>query len=142
MHILLEEAPILVFYFLTLFLIHISDPFYTSVDFIHFLDHIYLLSIGAHLLTHFVRSLVRLALPSLHCGCFPAHLLTHFVRSLVRLALPSVTQLPLVAFATCAHSLCSFALVAKAPFGRLMLPLVAITTSTHFVRTCRKSLVL
>ena len=95
------------------------------VDFIHFLDHIYLLSIAAHLLTHFVCSLVCLALPSLCCGCFAAHLLTHFVCSLVRLvllslrcghfaahllthfvcslvclALPSVTQLPSVALCT------------------------------------------
>ena len=108
------------------------------VDFIHFLDHIYLLSIGAHLLTHFVHSLVRLALPSLRCGRFAAHLLTHFVRSLIRLALPSlrcgrlaahllthfvrsllrlalpsVTQLPSVAelpsVILCAHLLTSFA---------------------------------
>ena len=98
------------------------------VDFIHFLDHIYLLSIGAHLLTHFVRSLIRLALPSLRCGRFAAHLLTHFVRSLLRLALPSVTQLPSVAelpsVILCAHLLTSFArslfalAIARAPLGR------------------------
>ena len=90
MHKLPEEAPLLVDNFGTLFLIHISDPFQTSVDFIHFLDYIYLLSIGAHLLSHFVRSLFRLALPSLRCGRFAAHLLTHFVRSLIRLVLPSL----------------------------------------------------
>ena len=60
------------------------------VDFIHFLDHIYLLSIATHLLTHFVRSLIRLAFPSLRCGRFAAHLLTHFIWSLVHLVLPSL----------------------------------------------------
>ena len=42
---------------------------------------------------HFVRSLVRLALPSLpslHCGRFAAHLLTHSVRSLNRFSAPPV----------------------------------------------------
>ena len=40
-------------------------------------------------------------------------------------------MLPLVTFATCAHSLRSFALVAKTPFGRLTLPLVAFATCAH-----------
>ena len=62
------------------------------VDFIHFLDHIYLLSIAAHLLTHFVRSLVRLALPSVT-------------------QLLSVAELPSVAF--CARAYRSLTLFAS-----------------------------
>ena len=49
MHILLEEAPLLVYYFLTLFL----SNYKLRLIFIHFLDHINLLSIGAPLLTSF-----------------------------------------------------------------------------------------
>ena len=58
-----------------------------------------------------------------------APFVTHFVRYSGRLALP------LVAFATCAHSLRSFALVAKSPFGRLTFPLVAFATCAHSLRS-------
>ena len=78
MHILLEEAPLLVFYFLTLFLSNyklrlILSIFWTKSTFCQ-------LPLTCSL-TSFVRY-ARLALPSLRCGRFAAHLLTHFIRSL------------------------------------------------------------
>ena len=54
-----EEAPLLVYHFWSIFVIHISDQPILSI----FLDHISLWSIGSHLLTHFVRSLVRFGAP-------------------------------------------------------------------------------
>ena len=111
MHKLPEEAPLLVYYFLTLFL----SNYKLWLIFIHFLDHINLLSIGAHLLTHFVRLLVCLALPLLRCGRFAAH----FVRSLFALA--SLTLC--TPFACALHSLHS----------RFALP--SVTLGAHFVRT-------
>ena len=113
MHKLPEEAPLLVYYFLTLFL----SNYKLRLIFIHFLDHINLLSIGAHLLTHFVRSLVRLALPSLRCGRFAAHFVRSFRSLQSLLALTSVAQSSSLRFAL------------KAPLGRY-------TTSAHFVHTC------
>ena len=75
-----------------------------------------------------------------------AHLLTHFVRSLVRLALPSVTQLPLVAelpsvalcarFAHAYHSLTSFAsLYARFTHSLRSFASLAHHSLTSFVRS-------
>ena len=138
-----EEAPLLVYHFWSIFVIHISDQPILSI----FLDHISLRSIGAHLLTHFVRSLVRFGAPFGRWGDAPFSRGERSLRSQGTLpsvagnapfgrrgTLPSVAgdapfrhwgrslrsrgTLPSVAFATSSHSLRSFALVAKAPFGR------------------------
>ena len=58
-----------------------------------------------------------------------APFVAHFVRYSGHLALL------LVAFATCAHSLRLFTLVAKASFGCLTLPLVAFATCAHSLRS-------
>ena len=144
MHKLPEEVPLLVDNFGTLFLIHfklrlILYIFWTTSTFCQ-------LALTCSL-TSFVRSLVRLALPSLRCGRFAAHLLTHFVRSLVCLALPSVTLCP-----PFGHSWCSLRSPYCTPLGRaieltsfrawclltlaLKDPLGRYTTSSHFVHTC------
>ena len=135
MHKLPEEVPLLVDNFGTLFLIHfklrlILSIFWTTSTFCQ-------LALTCSLT--FIRSLIRLALPSLRCGCFAAHLLTHFVSSLVRLALPSVTQLssvtqlPSVAFfARTLHSLRSlFALTLHSFQSLFALP--SVTLDAHFV---------
>ena len=92
MNILLEEAPLLVYYFLTPFLSNyklrlILSIFWTTSTFCQLP------------LTCSLTSFVRLALPSLRCGPFAAHLLTHFVRSLVRSALANARAIALTSFA-------------------------------------------
>ena len=100
------------------------------VDFIHFLDHIYLLSIATHLLTHFVRSLIRLALLSVTqlpsvalCARF-----AHAYRLLTSFAL---------LYARFTHSLRSFAsFTLCACFTRSLHSFSSTLTSlTHFVRS-------
>ena len=119
MHILLEEVPLLVFYFLTPFLSNyklqlILSIFWTTSTFCQ-------LPLTFSL-TSFIHY-ARLALPSLHCCCFAAHLLTHFVCSLRSLIAHSLRS-----FAQCSlHSLTSFVRYARSSLASL----------THFICSLR-----
>ena len=121
MHILLEEVPLLVFYFLTLFLSNyklrlILSIFWTTSTFCQLelpCSLCSLRSLDAHLLTHFVCSLRSLithslrsfAQRSLHSltsfVCYARSLLTHFVRSLNARFARLLHIVPSISLATC-----------------------------------------
>ena len=121
MHILLEEAPLLVFHFLTLFLSNyklrlILSIFWTTSTFCQLelpCSLRSLRSLDAHLLTHFVRSL--------------RSLIAHSLRSFAQRSLHSLTS-----FATFAqrslHSLTSFV--------RLLLIIPSISLATYKFAFC------
>ena len=121
MHILLEEAPLLVYYFLTLFLSNyklrlILSIFWTTSTFCQLelpCSLRLLRSLDAHLLTHFVRSLRSLIAHSLRSFAqrtlhsltsfirSTLASLTHFVRSLRSLNARLLHIIPSISLATC-----------------------------------------
>ena len=106
MHILLEEVPLLGYYFLTLFLSNcklrlILSIFWTTSTFCQLP------------LTCSLTSFVCLALPLLHCGRFATDLLTHFIRLLVCSGLSNARAIALTSFA-------------------IVLPSVVQSSSLHF----------
>ena len=137
MPILLEEAPLLVYYFLTLFLSNyklrlILSIFWTTSTFCQ-------LELPCSLCS--LRSLGRSLAHFVHCTRWDAHLLTSFavLAGTLTCSLCSLRSLgrSLAHFVRCARAIAltsfrawrSLTLTLKAPLGRY-------TTSAHYVRTC------